>query len=762
MDSPSKKSAKALLSEARQREITDDKKRRAREYRQQITNMQNMYLAYSLYRSYEYTLAEAELYQRVFKAFRGKDSAADNAHSAAALARAQLQLENAPDLPEDIHSYLMHAGIDPSGKFSELDMNFADRLARIGAAAAMGNAAQKAWFEKLEAELNDNNSALHKMSEDMHAVARQQREYTRAAKLCKSAAGSRMLMEECQSLEDCEAVRNFNDFVTGLEHAFSLRGNGTIPQDLVPVFRKANIPIPQELLGTPHTSSKMDHVKVHFQDLTSIFRQMYFSSPKSWEMPDIKNRLEKAGVPVKEACIKTIRPYLQATAMRTLDIMFGEAEAHPDGISRADLIIIDGRTLRERLMQDPDVQAAMKQQKINHPTPEMIRQKGSEMVSVALMANRTAEAWAPRVENGKVTLDWKPIALSRRGCRIDPQSGRLKEAWDELCRSNGFPPEEKQLDPEAQRNRRMQGRDRARNALQLYYPRIQVNLPENTFDPALERSEQNRKEMLEKHAVEYVRRVVAKAEADAYEEQLRYGFFGKDNPTPDPIAGAHCLARLALAANDSDIPTRQMLDSFTMIPQKTQIGAEFMQYKETHADGWYNETLRAGTMALMDRIENDVRRMDLSDPTKALADIPQLGILVKAAVRLSSEMDRPENRVIQQRMNGSKQCENLQARIQQAEVLYAAGQTLLQEQNRQYEAWQSAQIYDTSDLDECRERFREVCSSLEHNRRMGQPLLGGISRPELHVEQPEASENENAPAKEQAAEPKPLHRWLKH
>lgn len=762
MDSPSKKSARALLSEARQREIAEDKKRRAREYRQQITNMQNMYMAYLPYRAYDYTTAEMELYQRVLRAFRGKDSAADNAHSAAALARAQLQLENAPDLPEDIHSYLMHAGIDPSGKFSELDMGFADRLARIGAAASMGNAAQKAWFERLEAELQDNDSALHKMSEEMHAVAKQQREYTRAAKLCKSAAGSRMLMEECQSLEDCEAVRDFDDFLTGLEHAFSLRGNGTIPEDLTHIYRKANILIPQELLGTSHTASKMDHVNIHFQDLTAIFRQMYFSSPKSWEKSDIKGRLEKAGAPGKEACIKTMRPYLQATAMRTLDIMFGEAEAHPDGVSRADLIIIDGRTLHERLMQDPEVQATMRAQKLTRPTPEIIRQKGSEMVSVALMANRTVEAWPPRVENGKVSLDWKPITLHRTGCRINPQVGHLKEAWDELCLRNGLEQNGEELDPEVQRNRQMQGRERARNALQLYYPHIQIHLPENSFDPEAERGEQNRKELLEKHAGDYVRRVVAKAEAEAYEEQLRYGFFGDDNPTPDPVAGAHCLARLALAANETAISTRQMLDARNMARHKTQIGNEYMQYKESKANVWYNETMRNGALALMDRIENDVRRINLSDPEKALAGIPQLGILVKAASQLSKEMERPENRALQQRISGSEQCEKLQMRIQQAEVLYAAGQTLLQEQNHQYEAWQNARFYDTSELDECRERFREVCTSLERNHQMGRPLFEGVSHSEMSDEQPKEPEKENSPAKGPVLEPKGLHRWLKH
>lgn len=259
-------------------------------------------------------------------------------------------------LPEDPSCVERFPGVDPSQKYSVIDMKFAQRSAAIVGAVQTREPTLRADVEGM-LERWQANSNVYPVTQAMVEASKRHRLLTRASKLCDSPYGRRSFHEKAKALEVGPEVAAYDKLLQGLEHALGLRP-GPIPQELRE-FYKTQLHLPADYLDTLREKGRQldpaqlpEKLDVAFQDLDGALLCKAYGDPenwgKSWEAIS-----ELAKQTSQETVYETILPYARTTAGWVIDPAFSPAEAGTSGtVNRGDLIIIDGKTVRERMFEE--------------------------------------------------------------------------------------------------------------------------------------------------------------------------------------------------------------------------------------------------------------------------------------------------------------------------------------------------------------------------------------------------------------------------
>ena len=281
-----------------------------------------------------------------------------NEYCAIAMETARAQLAGAQNafgrgaknaLPESVDIGDRFPGVDPRGKYSSIDMRFAQRRAVIDAALqARGPAA----LENVRAI--SSTEKFRELAAQVEMVAQQHRILKRAEKLCHDPAAAARLHTQAASAKTDLSVQQYDQMLQGIEHMLGIR-QGPPTADVTAFYHDlVQYDLTLDRLSAGREFARPQSLNIDFPNFDNKMTQRQFARPENWG----RSFDDLAALPQTEADAAVIdaqlAPYVHATAGRVLDAAFGEQEASSvlsldSVLDRGDHLIIDGRTPKEIL-----------------------------------------------------------------------------------------------------------------------------------------------------------------------------------------------------------------------------------------------------------------------------------------------------------------------------------------------------------------------------------------------------------------------------
>ena len=339
----------------------------------------------------------------------------------------------------------MYPAVDVKGKYCVLDVRAAERDARIDAALQNCNPSVVAYVGRLRA-----NPAAKELQERMVADARKHRLLTLAAERCVDhyedkeirGATAGFMRLEAKQLETSQAVMDHTIFTEGLEHIVGLEHSFLLSRDITKLFsEKLNAPLDKNMLNqAKHLNPQK--FEVVFENLDNILQQYQLSDPANQErflqeMPLAEEAplMGDVALDAKET-EQVMASYARSTTDRLLDGLFPKAEKRglDHEIDRAGLIIVDGKTVQERIYEsymekghDPAQFDAYYKANSERLT--------NDYVAAGLIASKRVEVFVPD-KNGKIPA--VPAQITRSGYEPSPLQPIAMNAWHRFWAKFGF------------------------------------------------------------------------------------------------------------------------------------------------------------------------------------------------------------------------------------------------------------------------------------------------------------------------------------
>lgn len=334
-----------------------------------------------------------------------------------------------PDSPDITEKF---PGIDPKGNACEVDMAFADRAARLKAAVPSRPLAVQSYVGRQLKNLETSHEAINiywkTMKKDCLEILHSQR----AAKLALTEESSDWLINQTKDIaKERFAIQHVDCFLNVLEYAAGLTDREPTPQDRN-FMRQLGAPL-DDLVELHRNDSLMQpfKIEVEFADFDHQVQQKFFSNPLAWgKTPEDTPK----DVSSPKAIEGALDRYAKATADRAIEPLFERVEKDSGGhISRGDLIIVGGKTVREIMAERfRNVQngGSFEQWYGNN-----VRQMTSDIVSAGLMAGRRVETFVPD-KHGRIPA--QPSQMVKTGYEPSPLKKVTLNAWERHFAKHGF------------------------------------------------------------------------------------------------------------------------------------------------------------------------------------------------------------------------------------------------------------------------------------------------------------------------------------
>lgn len=333
-------------------------------------------------------------------------------------------------LPEDETLYERYPDVDPHGHYSELDMAFTRRRQAIDAVL---NPHTSAWHAVQDIF---GSIPVDSMMEGVDNLARNQRIYTRAEKLCHDDA-AKELHRIAQSFHSMEDAVDLERVFTGVEYMLGIRKEQP-SKDVLQLFdEKLGYKLTPEFVAECRSDvHPPERFNVTFPDFEKKLACFQFTQPENWG----KDR--KSYEPLGSSQVMTLATgTASAVADKALDALYGTLErsspARQQGnmagaLHRYHYLLIDGKRAID-LVREKHKDSYIRNES-TFLASEGLQYLG-EMVSAALTSGKRVEAFIPDA-NGK--LPDEPVRLTQTGfepARLSPVS---LNAWEKFWNKFGF------------------------------------------------------------------------------------------------------------------------------------------------------------------------------------------------------------------------------------------------------------------------------------------------------------------------------------
>ena len=504
-------------------------------------------------------------------------------HMNIAVERAYQQFKNWENMPESIESSVRYPGVDPIGKSSVIDMRMAEREAKINATLESRSPEVQEYARSL--------LLLHKIDLEgarldfaMTGVSVKHKAATRASKLCLDPVGRDLLHQQSRVLESDQAVEQYDLYMQGVEFAAGVR-TGPVPQEVQDLYsQRLKQPLNLELIKK---AAQLDHtpreLKVEFQNLDHKLLQEAFADPKNWGKSQFA--AEKTAITADQAS-QSIVPYARATTSRLLDPLYNNIEGLTGTpiINRADNIIVDGKTVRERMYED-FVAAGNSPQDFYTHFQQNYKTKTNEYVAGALMAGKRVEAFIPG-KDGRVPDE--PMQITKTGYEPSPVNAVTLNAWERFWSKRGFYKEKAKAAVEYQRT--MEARERVKSTnLSATYDLHQAPGP-YTKDPFFS------------------------------------NWVKENGPLPETVPHSYSVTRSALTTTAACLmaakgyPVEDIFDPTKLQNEKQQIGSEVVNRMKAGDQKWMGEVLFHGQRVMCDYIDQKCQTINVLDDKQLFHD----------------------------------------------------------------------------------------------------------------------------------------------
>lgn len=350
---------------------------------------------------------------------------------------AEQQFFDLPPMPEDVDTAIRFPGIDPEWHASIIDMKFAQREAVAKATLETRAPEVREYTQSLLDRFTQNlpeNDGFIRTGMDMLEAAQKHKITTRASKLCHKAEGRRILHERSRKLETSEAVAKYDLMVQGLEYAAGVR-TGPVPEEVTTFYRDTlKTELDLDMVKKAELAHSTAQMKVEFEDLDHKLLHQVQANPHNWGKPI--QELEAIAEAMDAGAIsEAITPYARATADRSITPAFALQEKATDGmINRGDLIIIDGKTIREKMYEDY-IASGQEPVGFDRFYAKNIQTAANEYVAAGLMAGKRVEAFVPDMR-GRIPDE--PTQITKAGYEPSPLKPEKFNAWERFFARRGL------------------------------------------------------------------------------------------------------------------------------------------------------------------------------------------------------------------------------------------------------------------------------------------------------------------------------------
>lgn len=355
-------------------------------------------------------------------------------HITIATRLAESQLRELPVMPEDSEVAVRFPEIDPAGFFSVIDMKFAQRLAAVEAAAQSRTpeAGEYGW-----GVLYDVLDPYGESRKAMLRAAEKHRVLTRGSKLCHSAEGRQILHQRAKELETCAAVADYDKLLQSAEYAAGLR-TGPVPEEVRSIYRRTqgkDLDLDMIAKGEIAAPPK-EYFFVKFENLDNKLLHQVQSEPGNWGKTERELRTA-ADAMSEDDILAVLPPYARASVDRVIEPAFTAQEKATGGaISRADLIIIDGKTVREKMFEDYRASSG-ELDKFEDFFQKNVRKATNEYVAAGVMAGKRIEAFVPD-KLGRIPAEPAQVLTAADGYQPSPLKPERFNAWQRFFSRYGF------------------------------------------------------------------------------------------------------------------------------------------------------------------------------------------------------------------------------------------------------------------------------------------------------------------------------------
>lgn len=350
--------------------------------------------------------------------------------------RARVQLSSWVDsgyvYPDDPEITEKFPGIDPRGNACEVDMDFANRIARLKAAVPSRPLVTQSYVGQRLRELEDLQSDIYLYWQEMEFECKDIQLSERAAKLAVTQESSDWFLEQAESIaRESGGIRHINMYLNVLEYAAGLTDREPTLRERG-FLKQLNAPL-EDIAERRRYDSLIQPLKVEveFTNFDNQVQQKFFSNPLAWgktpeDTPDDVAR--------PEAVEKPISRYAAATADRAVDPLFDHAEKITQGnISRGDLITVDGKTVKEIMIER--FKGTKGGESFEKWYGDNVRRMTNDLVSAGLMAGKRVEAFVPD-KNGRISKE--PAQVVKTGYAPSPLKKVTLNAWERHFAKHGF------------------------------------------------------------------------------------------------------------------------------------------------------------------------------------------------------------------------------------------------------------------------------------------------------------------------------------
>lgn len=571
------------------------------------------------------TLTERE--QGLLNAAREPEAKVE-AHKEIARERARAQLRDKPALPEEVEPSIRCPGVDPMGRFSIIDMKFAQRMDAVeGSLSIRSEEVQKRVRAVLQAcTTRSTTNPLYAAYSDMQAAAEEHRILTRAGKLCLDSTGREELNRQSRDLEVDPRVVRFDKLMQGIEYLAGVR-LGEVPQEIMEFFNtELRVPLSQELAEEGRqVSQQLPQVAVEFKNIENKVLLQAMANPHNWDKSWEEMQAISQNTLSVEAVSSGLSSYAAATANRLVTPMFQQMEQYTQGmVNRADLISIDGKTVRE-LAQE---QFAASRQ--TGSFDDFFRQNSvrmtNELVAAGLMAGKRVEAFVPD-KYGQVPKE--PTQITKSGYEPSPLKPEHFNAWQRFFSRRGFYKEK--VARQAEYDKVMGARDRMRKSAEQGAVRARLGRLKATMDRSAQFDVRERKglffdEIMAEHGCAQVTTDAAGNTTTTYKwgdmnKKMRDEHKGVDEAFlgfgRTEAADMCILHMLGEGHKFQDI-----LDPGKLQAERHAAARLYMDKLEKNDAAWLGQTCYKGYKAIIQQFEDATRGVDFNNENQRLAVLP--------------------------------------------------------------------------------------------------------------------------------------------
>lgn len=589
------------------------------------------------------------------------------AHIGIALDRAEAQFKGHPAMPEDGDVAIRFPGVDPRGKYSVIDMKFAQRISAIEAALESRSPEAQAYARELLGKCTDRRGggAFYNEYITMKMCAQKHRALTRGSKLCIDEDGRRLMHQQARGLETELAVVQFDKLLQGIEYAAGVR-TGPVPQEVAEHYSQVlQTDLNMELVGAAQKYYQPAKIEMHFQDFDNKMLQKAFADPRNWGMPPAELAEFADSLVDIDTYASAIPPYAVATAGRVIEPAFREAERVTGGrLDRGDLIIIDGKTVKEKMLEDY-TRSQRDPDKFNEFYQKNLRQAASEYTAAALLAGKRVEAFMP---DGKGRLPDQPTQIVRTGYEPSALKPEKFNLWQRHFAKRGYYKEKVARQEEYERmmaarervkeNAAKERAGRLKEAVATHDRYASINNKGLFFDQLIRDrisaapAKEQEAEKLEAEAAKskdpaaVEKAAAARKAADRYKRyqkvmttdadgRVKYDWQALDSVTPDgPFkhfgrteAADVCIGYLAAQGHSF----RDIMDPNKLQAERAAVGKLYMERAEAGDGEWLGRAYYEGHKAILEQARTMTQGLDLQDDRTLIRVMPELEAMVHTA-----------------------------------------------------------------------------------------------------------------------------------